>query len=55
MIETTDLVAYYEFMERLRDSPMITTPYFQITQIVPTIEDGFRQFEQRAGAVVTGS
>lgn len=55
MIETNDLVAYYGFMERLRDSPMITMPYFRITLIVPTIKDRFRLFEQCTGTVAAGS
>ena len=48
MIETIDVVAYYDFMEMLRDSPIITTPYFRIVQIVPAIEEGFQAFEARA-------
>ena len=48
MIETEDLTAYYDFIETLRDSPMFTVPYFRVVRIVPTIEDGFRQFEDRA-------
>jgi hypothetical protein len=48
MIETEDLTAYYDFIETLRDSPMFTVPYFRVVRIIPTIEDGFRQFEDRA-------
>lgn len=47
LIETDDLTPYYDFMETLRDSPMITTPYFRVVQIVPSIEEGFRAYEQR--------
>jgi hypothetical protein len=47
MIETEDLTAYYDFIETLRDSPMFTVPYFRVVRIIPTIEDGFRQFEDR--------
>lgn len=46
VFETDDLTAYYYVMERLRDTPLFTTPYFEIVQIIPTIEDGFRQFER---------
>jgi len=48
MIETENLTAYYDFIETLRDSPMFTVPYFRVVRIIPTIEDGFRQFEERA-------
>jgi len=48
MIETEDLTAYYDFIETLRDSPMFTVPYFRVVRIIPAIEDGFRQFEDRA-------
>lgn len=47
MIETADLTQYYDFIEMLRDSPFVTTPYFQFVRIIPTIEDGYRNFEAR--------
>lgn len=46
MVETNDPKHHYFFMEHLRDSPMITTPYFEIVQIVPSIEDGYVKFEE---------
>jgi hypothetical protein len=49
LVETGSPLAYYDFMERLRDSALITEPYFQIVRIVPAVEDGFRGFEERAG------
>ena len=45
VFEATDLMAFYFVMERLRDSPLFATPYFEVIQIVPAIEDGFRHFE----------
>jgi hypothetical protein len=50
LIETEDLTPYYDFIERLRDSPIITTPYFKVVQIIPAIEEGFRAFEERQTA-----
>ena len=47
MIETADLIQYYDFIEMLRDSPLVTTPYFEFVRIVTTVEDGFRGFEER--------
>ena len=50
MIETDDLTAYYDFIETLRDSPLLTAPYFRIARILTTIEDGYQAYEQRAAA-----
>ena len=49
VFEAADLMAFYFVMERLRDSPLFTTPYFEIVGIVPGIENGFRRFEAAAG------
>jgi hypothetical protein len=48
LFETDDLRAFYAVMERLRDSPLFAHPYFELVQIIPAIEDGFRQFEATA-------
>ena|SRR5688500_18682702 len=50
LAETGSPLAYYDFMERLRDGVLITEPYFLIVRIVPAVENGFRGFEQRSGA-----
>lgn len=36
----------YFTMERLRDTPLIAEGYFQVVDIVPAYEDGFRRFEE---------
>lgn len=46
LVETPDPRAWYFFMERLRDSPLIAHPYFDVVQIVPAIEGGFEAFER---------
>lgn len=46
MFQTKQIEQYYYVMERLRDSVLITHPYFETVDIIPTIENGFRQFEQ---------
>jgi hypothetical protein len=46
-IMLTDLQQHYDFIERLRDSPLVTAPYFEFVKVVLTIEDGFRGFEER--------
>ncbi len=47
MFQSRDMQSFYYAIERLRDSVLITTPYFEIVEIIPTIEDGFKQFEQQ--------
>ena len=47
MFQTEDMQNYYFVIERLRDSVLITHPYFEIIEIIPTIEDGFRLFESQ--------
>jgi hypothetical protein len=47
LVETTDLTQYYSFIEGLRDSPLVTVPYFEFLHIIPAIEDGFRAYEAR--------
>lgn len=46
MFQAKDMHSFYFAMERLRDSVLITEPYFEIVEIIPTIEDGFKIFEQ---------
>lgn len=46
VFETTDMLAYYFTMERLRNTALISAPYFQIVSIIPAVENGFRLFQQ---------
>lgn len=46
MFQAEDMQAFYFAIERLRDSELITTPYFEMVEIIPTIEDGFKAFEK---------
>jgi hypothetical protein len=46
MTETEDPKHHYFFMEQLRDSPLITHPYFEVVQIIPTVEDGYQAYEE---------
>lgn len=36
---------YYFAMERLRDTPLVANSYWQIVEIIPAYENGFREFE----------
>ena len=46
MFQTENMQAFYFAIERLRDSELITRPYFEMVEIIPTIEDGFKAFEK---------
>ncbi|WP_425101037.1 darcynin family protein [Tropicibacter sp. S64] len=46
MVITADTARdYYFVIERLRDTALIAHRYFQIVEIVPAFENGFREFE----------
>jgi len=45
MVTALDAAAQNAAMERLRDTPVYSVHYFDLVAIIPTLEDGFRQFE----------
>jgi hypothetical protein len=45
LFETDDMTAYYYVVERLRDSAFFAAPYFRVVDIIPTIPEGYRDFE----------
>lgn len=45
MVTAPDARAQNAAMERLRDTPIFAAPYFDLVAIIPTLEDGFREFE----------
>ncbi len=45
MFEADDPGQWYFAFERLRDSALFATPYFEVINIIPAYEDGHRQFE----------
>ncbi len=47
MFQAKDMQSFYFVIEKLRDSVLITEPYFEMVEIIPTIEDGFKIFEQQ--------
>jgi hypothetical protein len=55
MVETADPQAHYAFMEHLRDSVLLTEPYFEVLAVVSSIEDGHRVFEQDVGQSMLSS
>lgn len=50
MFQAKDMQSFYFAIERLRDSVLITEPYFEMIEIIPTIEDGFKLFEEQANS-----
>lgn len=53
MLETDDPKHYYFFIEGLRDSPLITQPYFEVMHYIPAIEQGFEEYAS-SGLPVSG-
>lgn len=52
MFECSDIERYHFLIEELRDSVMFAHPYFELTDVVTTIEEGFRRFERSSGALL---
>ncbi|MFD3247268.1 darcynin family protein [Rahnella aquatilis] len=46
MFEAEDMESFYFAIERLRDSELITKPYFEMVDIIPSIENGYKAFEK---------
>ena len=45
VIEADDLQTYYFAIEALRDSPLIADGYFELVEIIPSYENGFKACE----------
>lgn len=48
MVETQAPKHHHFFMEQLRDSPLFSVPYFEVLNIVSTIEDGYQAYEAQS-------
>ena len=44
--ETTDMQAWSFLVDALRDSAFFAEPYFELIDIIPTIEDGWRAYDR---------
>ncbi len=42
VVETASLADHRRLMDRLRDSAIFTEPYFEVVDIIPSIEDTYR-------------
>lgn len=49
MATTSDLTAWSDLFEGLRDSPLWSVPYFRVELVLPAIEDGYADYERRTG------
>ncbi|NVJ98426.1 MAG: Darcynin 1 [Alphaproteobacteria bacterium] len=45
MIEADSLMHHNFIMEAFRDTPLFTVPYFEIKEIIPAIEEGYKAYE----------
>lgn len=45
MVETLDPRHDCFFMEQLRGSPLFSAPYFEVLNIISTVEDGYQAYE----------
>lgn len=48
MVPVRDMTSHAFALEALRDSPLFSVPYFEIVDIIPTLEDGYRAYETSA-------
>lgn len=49
VFETANLRAYYFLIDALRDTPFLGLPYFEVLDIIPAIEDGYREYDAAEG------
>ena len=49
VFETTDLQAYTFLIDGLRDTAFFSEPYFDVVDIVPAVEDGYRDYDRAEG------
>ena len=45
VFETANASDYYGLIEALRDTAFFNTPYYEVVDIIPAIEDGYRAYE----------
>lgn len=45
MVSAPDITRYSFVIEQLRDSPIFSVPYFDLVDIIPALEEGYRHYE----------
>jgi len=43
--ETSDVAQYYEAIAALREAELLTRPWFEIVDVIPAIEDAWREHD----------
>ncbi|MPQ72264.1 Darcynin, partial [Pseudomonas sp. MWU12-2323] len=41
---------FYYLIDALRDSKVVTEPYFEFVDIIPAVEEGFRDYDAQLAA-----
>ena len=49
VFETADLRAYYFLIDALRDTPFLGLPYFEVLDVIPTVENGYVEYNEEMG------
>lgn len=49
VFETADLRAYTFLIDALRDTPFFGLPYFEVLDIIPAMENGYREYDAVMG------
>lgn len=50
VIEARDLRQYRFLIDALRDEAFFGLPYFEVLEIIPAVEDGYRDYDREVGA-----
>jgi hypothetical protein len=49
MIEVADLRQYGFLIDALRDEAFLGLPYFQVVDVIPTLEDSYQDYDRETG------
>jgi hypothetical protein len=49
VFETSDLRAYAFLIDALRDTPFFGLPHFEVLDIIPAMENGYRDYDAATG------
>ncbi len=53
VFETADLQAYAFLIDALRDTPFFGLPYFEVLDVIPAMENGYRDYDDAVGVTAT--
>jgi hypothetical protein len=55
VFETADLQAYTFLIDALRDTPFFGLPHFEVLEVIPGLENSYRDYDAAMGVVVQGA